>query len=149
MAHVPKRYFNRELSWLEFNLRVLEEAMDESHPLLERVKFFSIFHTNMDEFFMIRVSGLIEQVESGLLEQSPDGLTAREQLEAIRERVVQLKECARKVFQEQLLPQLALAGIRLLKYEELAPKQKFALKEYFISTVYPVLTPLAVDPGHP
>ena len=77
MASTPKCYFNRELSWLAFNLRVLEEAMDETHPLLERVKFFAIFHTNLDEFFMIRVSALIEQVESGLLEQSPDGLTAR------------------------------------------------------------------------
>jgi polyphosphate kinase len=149
MAAVAKRYFNRELSWLEFNLRVLEEAMDETHPLLERVKFFAIFHTNLDEFFMIRVSGLIEQVESGLLEQSPDGLTAREQLAAIRERVIQLKECARKVFQDDLLPHLAQAGIRFYRYEELAPKQKAALKEYFTSTVYPVLTPLAVDPGHP
>lgn len=149
MAAVQKRYFNRELSWLEFNLRVLEEAMDDSHPLLERVKFFAIFHTNLDEFFMIRVSGLIEQVESGLLEQSPDGLTAREQLEAIRDRVIQLKECSRKVFENDLQPQLAQAGIRLCKYEELTPKQRAALKEYFVSTVYPILTPLAVDPGHP
>src|ERR1043165_5395686 len=124
MAVIHKRYFNRELSWLEFNLRVLEEAMDETHPLLERVKFFSIFHTNMDEFFMIRVSGLIEQVESGLLEQSPDGLTAREQIEAIRERVIQLRDCARKVYENDLLPQLAREGIKICRYEELAPKQK-------------------------
>src|SRR6186997_3139936 len=119
MAQIPKRYFNRELSWLEFNLRVLEEAMDETHPLLERVKFFAIFHTNLDEFFMIRVSGLIEQVESGLLEQSPDGLTAREQLEAIRERVIQLKDCARRVLQDDLLPQLAQAGIQIARHEDL------------------------------
>jgi polyphosphate kinase len=144
-----KRYFNRELSWLEFNQRVLEEAMDERHPLLERVKFLGIFHSNLDEFFMIRVSGLKEQVESGLVEESPDGLTAREQLALIRERAIYLSQCAWQYFQRDLRPALAQAKIQLLNYADLSKQQKASLKEYFTTTVYPVLTPLAVDPGHP
>lgn len=149
MTIAHKRYFNRELSWLEFNQRVLEEAMDETHPLLERVKFLSIFHSNLDEFFMIRVSGLKEQVESGLLEQSPDGLTAREQLTIIRERVLKLMQCASRDFQKELLPKLTHSSIHLYNYSDLTKQQKTALKSYFSTTVYPVLTPLAVDPGHP
>jgi len=146
---VQKRYFNRELSWLEFNHRVLEEAMDEAHPLLERVKFLSIFHSNLDEFFMIRVSGLQEQVESGLVEPSPDGLTPGEQLALIRERVLALTGEAQRLFREDLLPKLAQAGIHVCDYEDLNKPQRAALKEYFQTTVYPVLTPLAVDPAHP
>ncbi len=149
MAAAQKRYFNRELSWLEFNLRVLEEAMDESHPLLERVKFLSIFHSNLDEFFMIRVSGLQEQVESGLAERTPDGLTPREQLTLIRRRVLDLTAVAESFFREDLLPKMAHAGVHLYNYEDLNRQQRAALKEYFTGTVYPVLTPLAVDPAHP
>ncbi|MEP6754398.1 MAG: polyphosphate kinase 1 [Chthonomonadales bacterium] len=143
------RYFNRELSWLEFNYRVLEEAMDEGHPLLERAKFLSIFHSNMDEFFMIRVSGLKEQVESGLVEQSPDGMTAREQLSVIKERVEELMLRAQEFYQTKLQPQMAHAGIHLHNYNSLTKAQKASLREYFATTVFPVLTPLAVDPGHP
>lgn len=146
---MQKRFFNREINWLEFNLRVLEEAMDDSHPLLERVKFLAIFHSNLDEFFMIRVSGLKEQVESGLLEPSPDGLTPHEQIDIIRERVQTLSEMAERYFQERILPELQAAGICLHDYRTLNTEQKAALKQYFTSTVYPVLTPLAVDPGHP
>jgi polyphosphate kinase len=146
---VPKRYFNRELSWLEFNARVLEEAMDESHPLLERAKFLAIFHSNLDEFFMIRVSGLKEQVESGLTEPSPDGLTPREQIALIRERVLAQHQATRRYFHDDLKVKLAQTGIHLYDYRDLTKQQKAALKEYFITTVYPILTPLAVDPGHP
>ena len=100
---MSNQYFNRELSHLEFFLRVLEEAMDEKHPVLERLKFLAIFHSNLDEFFMIRVSGLIEQVEAGLLELNENGLTAAEQLQAIRERSTALSEIAYRFFQETLL----------------------------------------------
>lgn len=148
-AITPNRYFNREVNWLEFNRRVLEEAMDASHPLLERVKFLAIFHTNLDEFFMIRVSGLQEQVESGLTAPSKDGLTARQQLAVIRERVTDLSKQAWAYFKNVLRPQLAEAGIRLLDYTHLDEDQRAALKKYFDTTVYPVLTPLAVDPAHP
>lgn len=144
-----KRYFNREMSWLEFNLRVLEEAQDERHPLLERVKFLGIFNTNLDEFFMIRVSGLQEQIESGMLEASEDGLTPREQLTLIRQRVLGLKEMAWQCYHNTLLPKLAQAGIHLYNYSELNPEQCVKLKEYFDTTIYPVLTPLAVDNAHP
>jgi polyphosphate kinase len=143
-----KRYFNREISWLEFNRRVLEEAQDENHPLLERVKFLSIFHSNQDEFFMIRVSGLQEQVEAGLQEPSDDGLTPREQLEILRERIILLNQDAWKCYQS-LRKKLAENGICLYNYSELNRTQKSSLRRYFLSTVYPVLTPLAVDPAHP
>ncbi len=144
-----KRYFNREINWLEFNLRVLQEAMDSRHPLLERVKFLGIFYSNLDEFFMIRVSGLMEQVESGLLEPSEDGLTAPEQLNVIRERVCALVGMAERYYEDILLPEMRSEGICLHDYRALSKKQKASLRSYFLSTVYPVLTPLAVDPGHP
>ncbi len=146
---VPNRYFNREVNWLEFDRRVLDEAMDMTHPLLERVKFLSIFHTNLDEFFMIRVSGLQEQVESGLTAPSKDGLTARQQLAVIRERVVDLSKQAWAHFKTAIRPQLAEAGIYLRDYSDLKDDQRKALQKYFTSTVFPVLTPLAVDPAHP
>ncbi len=149
MATVAKRYFNRELSWLEFNKRVLEEALDETTPLLERVKYLAIFHSNLDEFFMIRVSGLQEQVESGLIDPSPDGLTAREQLAIIREQVIEQKLLADRVLSLELLPRLSQAGIHIYDYKNLNKRQKLAMKEYFLTTIFPVLTPLAVDPGHP
>ena len=143
------RYFNREISWLEFNLRVLEEAMDERHPLLERIKFLSIFSSNQDEFFMIRVSGLKEQVESGLQEPSEDGLTASEQLATIRERVLALTEIASLYLKENLMFRLAQQGIYLYDYSDLNEEQRATLKEYFDLGIFPVLTPLGFDPGHP
>ncbi|HEX2912742.1 MAG TPA: polyphosphate kinase 1 [Chloroflexia bacterium] len=145
----PPRYFNREISWLEFNMRVLEEAMDESNPLLERVKFLSIFRSNQDEFFMIRVSGLKEQVESGTLEPSEDGLTPHEQLEIIRKQVIEQTTASNNFFRDALKPQLSQHGIHLYDYEQLTEHQKARLCEYFEREVYPVLTPLAFDPGHP
>jgi len=149
LTGVQKRYFNREINWLEFNLRVLQEAMDTRHPLLERVKFLGIFFSNLDEFFMIRVSGLMEQVESGLLEPSEDGLTAPEQLGVVRERVGVLVGMAERYYRDGLLTELRAEGICVHDYRTLDKKQRAALRSYFLSTVYPVLTPLAVDPGHP
>ncbi|NWG33416.1 MAG: polyphosphate kinase 1 [Chloroflexi bacterium] len=145
----PELFLNRELSLLEFQNRVLEEALDESNPLLERVKFLAIFGSNMDEFFMVRVSGLRKQVEAGIVELSPDGLTPREQLAAIRKRYIELNDQAHQCLQRKLLPKLHKAGIHILDYEKLTKAQKEKADAYFRETVYPVLTPLALDLAHP
>ncbi len=145
----PALYINRELSWLEFNRRVLEEAQDETHPLLERVKFLAIFSNNLDEFFMIRVSGLREQLESGILETSPDGMTPAEQLAAIRRALEPMLAEHRRTWQEDLLPKLHAEGIHILPYHQLQPKQRRLLRQYFHEEIFPTLTPLAFDPGHP
>jgi polyphosphate kinase len=142
-------YFNREISWLAFNRRVLEEALDPSWPLLERLKFLSIFHSNLDEFFMIRVSGLHEQLEAAVTERSADGLSAPEQLRLIREIVERDGELAMHTLREDLQPKLAEAGVRVLKWKEIEPERRKELAAYFESVVYPVLTPLAFDPAHP
>ena len=123
--------------------------MDESHPLLERVKFFAIFHTNLDEFFMIRVSGLHEQLEQAEAERSPDGLTARQQLARIREVVRKLLKDATDLLERQLLPGLGEHGIRIRDWKSLGKTSQERAKAYFRESVFPVLTPLAVDPGHP
>ncbi|HSO76397.1 MAG TPA: polyphosphate kinase 1 [Blastocatellia bacterium] len=141
--------FNREASWLEFNGRVLEEAMDRSHPLLERVKFISIFSTNLDEFFMIRVSGLKEQVEEGVTELSLDGMTPAAQLKLINERLRPLLAEQMRCLNDELLPELSAAGIVITPYRALAGRERRALTAYFMDNVFPVLTPQAVDPGHP
>lgn len=143
------RYFNKEINWLEFDLRVLEEAENKNNLLLERAKFLAIFNSNLDEFFMIRVSGLLEQVDSGLIEPSEDGLTPLEQLAVIRTRVLQLIKQSSRLFSTDLLPALAEAGIHICNYDELNPNQKQKLRLYFEQEVYPVLTPLAFDPGYP
>jgi polyphosphate kinase len=145
----PSLYINRELSLLEFQRRVLEEAQDENNPLLERVKFLSIFGSNMDEFFMVRVSGIRKQVEAGITEISPDGLTPRDELAAIRKQSVELYETAHQFFNRKLLPELNKAGIHLLDYKRLSKTQKGKVDTYFNEVVYPILTPLALDPGHP
>ncbi len=145
----PALYINRELSWLEFNRRVLEEAQDETHPLLERVKFLAIFSNNLDEFFMIRVSGLREQLESGILETSPDGMTPAEQLAAIRRSLEPMLAEHRHTWQEDLLPKLHAEGIHILPYHQLKKKQRRLLRQYFHEEIFPTLTPLAFDPGHP
>lgn len=145
----PELFLNRELSLLDFQSRVLEEALDESNPLLERVKFLAIFGSNMDEFFMVRVSGLRKQVEAGIIEVSPDGLTPREQLAAIRKRSIELYNAAHQCLQRKLLPKLHRAGIHILDYEKLSKTQKEKADAYFHETVYPVLTPLALDLAHP
>jgi polyphosphate kinase len=145
----PDRYINRELSWLKFNERVLEEALDESNPLLERINFLSIFASNLDEFFMIRVSGLRRQMEAGVLEGPPDGMTPTEQLMAIRYQLLPLIAQAGDLWRDQLMAPLREAGIHVLRYDELRNRQRSLLRNYFKSEIFPVLTPLASDPGHP
>jgi polyphosphate kinase len=141
-------YFNRELSLLEFHARVLEEALDDRNPVLERLKFLSIFSSNLDEFFMIRVSGLKDELEDTNV-VSPDGLTPQEQLAKSRERVLVLIEEQARCLREEILPQLKDAGISLVTYESLSRHEKESLKDYFMEKVFPILTPLAVDPSHP
>jgi polyphosphate kinase len=145
----PALYFNRELSWLAFNRRVLEEVQDASWPLLERVKFLSIFHSNLDEFFMIRVSGLHEQLEAAITERSPDGLSPQEQLRRVGEIVRADSALAVELWKNELIPQLAQAGMRIVTWEELNPERRKELTSYFESAVFPILTPLAFDPAHP
>lgn len=143
------RFINRELSWLRFNRRVLAEAMDPSLPLLERVRFISIFASNLDEFFMIRVSGLRAQMAAGAGERSPDGRSPAEQLAAIRRDLIPTLETVSACWTSDLLPRLADAGIRVLTYADLKKKQRKLLRHYFRDNIFPVLTPLAFDPGHP
>ncbi len=147
--HDPALYINRELSMLEFNYRVLEEALDPSVPLLERVKFLAIFANNLDEFFMIRVSGLREQVAAGVVETPADGLTPAQQLVAIRKRLLPMLEQQYRCYYEDILPQLRAYGVEVLPYGQLEPAHQQALQRYFDSQIFPVLTPLAVDPGRP
>lgn len=144
-----QRYYNRELSWIAFNRRVLEEAQDQSLPLLERLRFLCIFATNLDEFFMIRVSGLKQQVEAGVEASSADELTAREQLAAISAALRPLIQQQIQCLTEDLLPKLADKGIKVLSFRQLTKGQQRQLKDYFEKQVFPVLTPLVVDPGHP
>jgi polyphosphate kinase len=145
----PSLYFNRELSWLAFNERVLEEAADPHWPLLERLKFLAITFSNLDEFFMIRVSGLHEQLEQAEAERSPDGLTPRQQLARIREVVRKLLKDATDLLERHLLPGLADHGIRIRDWKSLGKAAQERATAYFRESVFPVLTPLAVDPGHP
>jgi polyphosphate kinase len=141
--------FNREVSWLEFDRRVLEEAMDEHLPVLERLKFLSIFSTNLDEFFMIRVSGLKEQIEEHVAERSLDGLSAREQLKEIGKRLRPLLKRQVAYLHEQVLPELAAAGITVEPYKSLNVKDKKKLDKYFRDNLFPILTPQSVDSSHP
>jgi len=145
----PENYFNRELSWLRFNERVLEEALDAQTPLLERINFLSIFGTNLDEFFMIRVSGLRRQMEAGVIEAPPDGMTPAEQLLAIRDQLTPVLAEWDRCWNEDLKVKLREAGIHLVGYDELKTRQRQLLREYFRTQIFPVLTPLAQDPGHP
>jgi polyphosphate kinase len=149
LALTPQLYINRELSWLEFNSRVLHEAFDARNPLLERLKFAAIFSTNLDEFYMVRVAGLRRQLAANVTVTAPDGLSPQEQLDAIAARVRGLLAQQQRLLHEQLLPDLARRGVRLVPLEELTASEWARLDEYFEKQVYPVLTPLAVDPGHP
>ena len=141
-------FFNRELSLLEFHARVLEEALDDRNPLLERLKFLSIFSSNLDEFFMIRVSGLKEELDDANI-VSADGMGPAEQLRKIRERVQVLIADQARCLREEIIPQLQQTGIIITPYESLSRHEKETLKDYFMEKVFPILTPLAVDPSHP
>ena len=145
----PKYLSNRELSWLEFNRRVLQEALNDQTPLLERLKFLSIFSTNLDEFFMIRVSGLKEQIAEGVRGVSRDGLTATQQLRAIREKVPLLIDEQMHCLHTDILPKLSEQGIKIVSYSDLNKDEKKTLERYFHKFVFPVLTPQAVDESHP
>ena len=142
-------YLNRELSWLEFDERVLEEALDAKNPLLERVKFLSIFSSNLDEFFMIRVSGLRRQLAGGALHAPPDGMSPAEQLTAIRDRLDPALDQAADCWTNEIRPQLKREGIKILNHEDLKSKQRKLLRKLFKREIFPALTPLAFDPGHP
>lgn len=145
----PSDFFNRELSWLEFNRRVLHEAIDPRTPLLERVGFLGIFTSNLDEFFMKRVGGLDRQVTTGVVSHSLDGQTASQQLKAIRASVLPMLAEQARVFEQDIKPQLADEGVRLLDWSELTEGELAYAADYFEREVFGVLTPLAVDPGHP
>jgi len=143
------RYVNRELSWLEFNQRVLEEAQDPSVPLLERVKFLAIFSSNLDEFFMVRVARLRRQIAAGDPGDAADGVTPAESLAAVSQRVRELGDEQHRCFLEDLQPLLAAEGVRILRPKEIDDAQREFLDAYFRRAVLPVLTPLAIDPAHP
>jgi polyphosphate kinase len=145
----PDLFINRELSLLEFQRRVLDEALDEDNPLLERLKFLAIFGSNMDEFFMVRVSGIRKQVEARIMEVFPDGLTPPEVLAAARKISHELFGTALNFFNKKLVRKLDNVGVHLLDYNKLSQVQLVKANDYFNQVVYPVLTPLALDPGHP
>ncbi|KKB99374.1 RNA degradosome polyphosphate kinase [Mycolicibacter arupensis] len=145
----PDRYLNRELSWLDFNARVLALAADTSLPLLERAKFLAIFASNLDEFYMVRVAGLKRRDEMGLSVRSADGLTPREQLRRIGEQTQQIATSHARAFLDSVRPALAAEGIHIVTWADLLPAEREQLSAYFHEQVFPVLTPLAVDPAHP
>jgi len=147
----PETFINRELSWLDFNARVLEEAQDPTNPLLERIKFLSIFSTNLDEFFMVRISGLREQAlgDGAPQDYSPDGMTPEAQLAAVAVRTQELVAMQYRCWNEQLLPELSQAGLQIVHPEQLTPEQHAGLDQFFQERVFPVVTPMAIDPSHP
>ena len=145
----PTYYINRELGMLAFQERVFEEGKDKENPLLERIKFLAIVGSNLDEFFMVRVGGLKMQHNAGVKHLSIDGKTPAEQLAAIRKTASNLLRDIRSHLNDELMPELSDAGIHILRYDELNEKQKDKIDSYFYDVVFPVLTPLAFDPGHP
>jgi len=145
----PSLYINRELSWLKFNDRVLAQARDERHPLLERVRFIAISETNLDEFFMIRVAGLQQQVAAELPNPIPDGMTPEEQLSRIKESTEEFFDERRHILDKEILPALAEKGIRIVPHDKARAAERKELRERFVREVLPVLTPLAIDPAHP
>ena len=145
----PNLFINREVSWIRFNRHVLDEAYDTTHPLLEQVKFLSIFANNLDEYFMIRVSGLQRQVTKGVLKSPPDGMTPTQQLDAIRQMLIPELESQSNLWNNELLPQLDKAGIHIHHYADLSDEQKKVMHTFFVNEIFPVLTPLAFDSAHP
>src|SRR5690348_90053 len=150
-AFPADHYINRELSWLEFNARVLEEAADGTNPWLERLKFLSIFSSNLDEFFEIRVAGLQQQVYAGVEPQDfgADGMAPADQLVAIEKRAHELVAGQYRVLTGEIFPGLAEVGIERVRWGDLTPAEKRQAVGFFRASVFPVLTPLAIDPGHP
>jgi len=145
----PTNFLNRELSWLAFNERVLHEAFDERNPLLERLKFLAIHSTNLDEFYMVRVAGLRRQVRAGVTQSPPDGLSPADQLASISRSVSAQLADVQHCLHHRLVPALAARGVRLVAMADLSPTEWLTVDGFFESQVFPVLTPLAVDPGHP
>lgn len=147
MSLSEPRYFNRELSWLEFNHRVLAESQNPANPLFERLRFLAIFESNLDEFYMVRVSGLVEQDEAGITEPSPDGLTPREQLAKIGAKAYELRVEADRIWREELAPKLKGEGVEVLPWDSLKEAERNQMDEYFNQMVKPLLTPLLIDPA--
>jgi polyphosphate kinase len=145
----PSLFINRELSLLQFQRRVLAQAADPRHPLLERLKFIPIVSKNLDEFFMVRVSDLLDQIEAGVADVGPDGMTPAQQLSAVRAEVTELLREQRRILREEMLPALEGQGIRIARVQDLTAAQRAGLRTYFEQQIFPVITPLAVDRGHP
>jgi len=145
----PENFINRDLSWIEFNKRVLEEALNPDLPLLEKVKFISIFSSNLDEFYMIRIAGLKEQIAANVSEPSIDGLTPSEQLKKVEKALKPLLKTLDRFWMDEIIPELNKNNIHLFSYENLNEDEKEKLTEYFKKEIFPVLTPLAFDPGRP
>ncbi|MFA6235641.1 MAG: polyphosphate kinase 1 [Bacteroidota bacterium] len=147
--YAPSAYFNREMSWLAFDWRVLNEALDPALPLLERLKFICITASNLDEFYMIRVAGLKQQIELGVTDLASDGMTADETLQAVREEVCRMNKAMSDCFLNEIMPGLEKEGVHLHPYTALDEESRRWCETYFIEHVFPVLSPLAIDPGHP
>jgi polyphosphate kinase len=145
----PAEFLNREITWLEFNRRVLAQALDERTPLLERLAFLAIFNSNLDEFYQKRVGGLKRQIDANVTTRTPDGMSPRDQIVAIRDHVLPMLEQQAQCYMEQVRPKLAAEGIHLLEWEDLDDRERELAARYFRGDLFPVLTPLAVDPGHP
>jgi polyphosphate kinase len=145
----PKNFINRDLSWVEFNRRVLEEALNPELPLLEKIKFISIFHSNLDEFYMIRISGLKEQVAANVLEPTIDGLTPTDQLRKIEQKIRPMLDESMELWKNHIIPNLNENGVEIADYTSLTDSEKELLNNYFKKEIFPILTPLAFDPGRP
>ncbi|MEY3027707.1 MAG: InterPro: Polyphosphate kinase, partial [Planctomycetota bacterium] len=144
----PSRFLNRDLQWLEFNRRVLAQALDPRNPLLERVRFLAIFGSNLDEFFMKRVGGLRRQIDAGVGSPPWEPLSPQEQMVLIRERVLDQTAIATRAFRDSLQPLLREQSIELLQWAELSPEERSEVEHWYRRNIFPILTPLAVDPGH-